>query len=60
MTIGRMTRRRPPSWKAANFAPADPRESAIYTTLATGNYTAIVQGKNGTTGIALVEVYNLN
>ncbi|MEO8045054.1 MAG: CRTAC1 family protein [Spartobacteria bacterium] len=46
--------------EAANFAPTDPRESAIYTTLATGNYTAIVQGKDGTTGIALVEVYNLN
>ncbi len=46
--------------EAANFAPADSRESAIYTTLATGNYTAIVQGKDGTTGVALVEVYNLN
>jgi hypothetical protein len=46
--------------EAANLAPADPRESAIYTTLATGNYTAIVQGKDGTTGVALVEVYNLN
>jgi len=45
---------------AANLAPADPRESAIYTTVATGNYTAIVQGKDGTTGVALVEVYNLN
>jgi hypothetical protein len=46
--------------EAANLAPADPSESAIYTTVATGNYTAIVQGKDGTTGVALVEVYNLN
>jgi hypothetical protein len=28
-------------------------------TLAPGNYTAIVRGKNNTTGIGLVEVYNL-
>jgi hypothetical protein len=28
-------------------------------TLAAGNYTAIVRGKNNTTGIGLVEVYNL-
>jgi hypothetical protein len=46
--------------EAAKFAPTDPHESAIYTTLATGSYTAIVQGKNGTTGVALVEAYNLN
>jgi hypothetical protein len=46
--------------EAANFAPTDPHESAIYTTLATASYTAIVQGKNGTTGVALVEAYNLN
>ncbi len=46
--------------EAANFAPADPHESAIYTNLATGAYTAVVQGAGGTTGIALVEVYNLN
>lgn len=46
--------------EAANLAPTDPRESAIYTTVATGSYTAIVQGKDGTTGVALVEVYNLN
>jgi len=25
-----------------------------------GNYTAIVEGVNGTTGVALVEVYGLN
>ena len=39
--------------------PTDPRESAIVRTLANGAYTAIVQGKNGTTGVGLVEVYVL-
>ena len=39
--------------------PTDPRESAIVRTLATGAYTAIVQGKNGTNGVGLVEVYVL-
>jgi hypothetical protein len=28
-------------------------------TLQPGNYTAVVRGKNNTTGVALVEVYNL-
>lgn len=46
--------------EGVNFAPSDPHESAIYTTLPTGSYTAIVQGKDGTTGVALVEAYNLN
>lgn len=35
------------------------RESAILTTLSPGAYTAIVRGVNRTTGIALVEAYNL-
>ena len=38
-------------------APGDDRESAILTTLNAGNYTAILYGKNGTAGIALVEAY---
>ena len=29
-------------------------------TLAPGNYTAIVRGKNNTIGVALVEAYGLN
>lgn len=40
--------------------PTDDRESAIVRTLSAGNYTAIVRGKNDSTGIALVEVYDLN
>ena len=39
--------------------PTDPRESAIVSTLAAGAYTAIVQGKNGGTGVGLVEAYVL-
>jgi hypothetical protein len=34
-------------------------ESGIFTTLVPGAYTAILAGKNGGTGIGLVEVYNL-
>jgi hypothetical protein len=50
------------------LAPTDNRESAMIVTLApnngdpaslTGHYTAIVRGKNGTTGVALVEVYDI-
>jgi hypothetical protein len=41
--------------------PSDDRESAIYATLPAGDaaYTAIVRSANGTSGIALVEVYAL-
>lgn len=41
------------------FAPTDDRESAIVITLAPGIYTGIVRGSGGTTGVALVEVYDL-
>jgi hypothetical protein len=37
----------------------DPKESGIFTSLAPGQFTAIVAGKNGGVGIALVEIYNL-
>ena len=39
--------------------PADDRESAIIATLNPGAYTAVMQGKNGGTGIGLVEIYDL-
>ena len=42
------------------LAPTDGRESAIIANLPAGNYTAIVRGVNGTTGVALVEVYDLD
>ena len=43
----------------SGYAPGDPRESAIIAELPPGNYTAIVRGVNDTTGVALVEVYDL-
>jgi hypothetical protein len=45
--------------QATGLAPTDDRESAIYATLPAGDYTAIVRGANNTTGVAIVEVYNL-
>jgi hypothetical protein len=39
--------------------PNDSSESAILADLAPGAYTAIVAGKNGAPGTALIEVYNL-
>ena len=44
----------------ANLRPADPRESAIWTTLAPGSYTAIESGKSGATGTGLLEVYDVD
>src|SRR5207237_8235048 len=44
----------------ANLQPGDPRESAILTTLQPGAYRAIVAGKAGTTGVALVEGYDMD
>jgi hypothetical protein len=42
------------------LALSDPKESGIYASLlAPGQYTAVVAGKNGGTGIGLVEVYDL-
>lgn len=45
---------------ATGIPPTDDRESAILQSLPGGNYTAIVRGKNNSTGIALVEVYRLS
>ena len=42
-----------------NLQPSDPKEAAIFTSLPTGTFTAILAGKNGGTGIGIVEVYNL-
>lgn len=40
-------------------APADDAESALVSTLNPGNYTAIVSGKNGSSGVGLVEVFGV-
>jgi hypothetical protein len=42
-----------------NLAPSDELEAAILTTLTPGSYTAVVRGNGGSTGIGLVEVYDL-
>ena len=44
---------------ATGIPPPNDLESAIVATLDPGAYTAIVSGKNNTTGNALVEVYSL-
>ena len=44
----------------SGHAPTEASESAIIANLQPGNYTAILRGVNNTTGVALVEVYDLN
>jgi len=56
------------SWKsdqeaeivATGLDPSNDAEAAILITLVPGAYTAIESGKNGGTGVGLVEVYNLH
>ncbi|MEO6872138.1 MAG: hypothetical protein ABI233_07955 [Chthoniobacterales bacterium] len=42
------------------LAPTNDLESAIVATLAPGAYTAVLSGRNGTTGVSLVEIYDLD
>jgi len=49
----------PTAVKATLLQPQDNREAAVVLSLPAGNYTAIVRGKGGTTGVALVEAYRL-
>jgi N-acetylneuraminic acid mutarotase len=44
----------------STLAPKDTREAAILTQLPAGGATAIVRSANGTAGIAVVEVYDLD
>jgi hypothetical protein len=46
----------------ATLPPTNDRESAMITTLPAGNsgYTVVLRGANGTTGVALLEIYGLN
>ena len=46
--------------QATGLAPTNDIESAIVATLMPGGYTAILRGKNGTTGIGLAEMYDLD
>ena len=45
---------------ATGIAPTNDLEAAIDVTLSPGNYTAIVKGKNNTSGVGLVEIYDLS
>jgi hypothetical protein len=45
--------------EATSIPPTDDRESALVQTIPPGNYTAVVRGKNNTSGTAVVEVYNI-
>jgi hypothetical protein len=55
------------NWKDTNQAaivgtgktPPNDKESAILSSLSPGSYTAIVSGKNNTTGVGLVEAYGV-
>lgn len=44
----------------SQIAPSDDREPAIVATLSPAPYTAVISGKNGQTGVGLLEVYDLN
>jgi photosystem II stability/assembly factor-like uncharacterized protein len=45
--------------KSSGVAPGNDTESAIVASLAPGNYTAVLRGANNSTGIAVVEGYDL-
>ncbi|MEP7072377.1 MAG: DUF4082 domain-containing protein [Verrucomicrobiota bacterium] len=45
--------------QTTGYAPPHPTEAAIFSTLPAGNYTAVVSGKNGASGLALMELYYL-
>jgi hypothetical protein len=44
--------------QSSNLAPFYEQEAATLLSLEAGNYTAILRGKNDTSGAALVEIYN--
>lgn len=44
---------------ARGLAPQDTKESGIFATLPAGSFTAILAGKDGGTGLGLVEIYNV-
>jgi hypothetical protein len=45
---------------ATGLAPTDSHEAAIMVWPAPGNYTAILRGNNGTSGVGLLEVFRIN
>jgi RHS repeat-associated protein len=49
----------PAELERVGLQPNDPRESAVVLSLPPGNYTGVVRGAGDTTGVGLVEVYNI-
>src|SRR5205085_6493506 len=45
--------------QSTGLAPTDDRESAIVITLDPGAYTVVMRGKNNTSGIGVVEMYDI-
>ena len=45
---------------ATGLAPPDDHESGILLTLQPGSYTVIESGKNGRSGVGLIELYDLD
>ena len=45
---------------SSSLAPLHPNESALLVSVGRGSYTAVLRGKGGSTGIGLVEVYDLD
>ena len=45
--------------RSNGLALANPSESGIFTSLPPGQFTAILAGKNGVTGVGTIEIYNL-
>jgi hypothetical protein len=46
--------------QATGLASGDNREPATLTTLIQGNWTAMLRGKNNTTGVGLIELYRIH
>ena len=46
--------------EALEMMPADDREATTVVTLSPGHYTAVIGGKDGSTGTALVEMYDVD
>jgi hypothetical protein len=49
-----------PLIQSEGLSPGNPAESALQATLSPGSYTAIVRGANNSTGVGLVEIYDLS
>jgi hypothetical protein len=46
--------------QATGIPPTDRREPAILRSLTPGGYTAVVRGNSNTTGVSVVEAYQIN